>query len=370
MKKIICVFVIICILTLPTFAYSGENEIITENSPEQEIEDMLPEDVQEFLGEQEFSFESMTQMSFVDILNMLLKEVEKVLLKPLEMFLKLCGILIIAGLLNQFKTSNDAGIRNALDIAVTISVFILVSVPCLELLGRVEDSLNMAKNAMISFVPVFSSVMVTCGQPASAVIYSGLFLSTTTFVAILLLKYIVPFIRIYMALTITQGISSSLQLSGITTLISKSIKWTIGFLSTLFVGLLGFQTFVAHGADTMALKMGKFLIGSGVPVIGRAVSDAMGTVFTSLKLVKGMVGTFGVVGLIGVFLPILLSCIVYFLILTASKSVAEVLDNKRAARILHGFGECITLYITIILFFALLLIFATVIMMITGNGGA
>ena len=81
----------------------------------------------------------------------------------------------------------------------------------------------------------------------------------------------------------------------------------------MFGALIGLQGIFAQSADTLALKTGKFLLSSGVPVVGRAISDAMGSVLAGLKMLKGTVG-FAVIAVIAVsFLPLLIQCCAYHL---------------------------------------------------------
>lgn len=75
-----------------------------------------------------------------------------------------------------------------------------------------------------------------------------------------------------------------------------------------FVGLLSIKGLLAGAADSAVAKGAKFLIGSFVPVVGGAVSDALGSIVSSLSLVRGATGAFGILAVLLIALPVLPSC--------------------------------------------------------------
>ncbi len=94
-----------------------------------------------------------------------------------------------------------------------------------------------------------------------------------------------------------------MDLGGLAAMVSKFIKWGLGLIATVFGAVIGLQSLLAGAADSVALKAGKFLIGSSVPVIGGAVSDAIGTVYAGLKVVKGTAGAAGICAIVVLFAP-------------------------------------------------------------------
>lgn len=64
--------------------------------------------------------------------------------------------------------------------------------------------------------------------------------------------------KIYMALNISGGLSSTVDLSGLAAMVSKFIKWGLGLIATVFGAVIGLQSLLAGAADSVALKAGKF----------------------------------------------------------------------------------------------------------------
>lgn len=146
-------------------------------------------------------------------------------------------------------------------------------------------------------------------------------------------------------------------------------KWLLTFCATVFGALIGLQGIFAQSADTLALKTGKFLLSSGVPVVGRAISDAMGSVLAGLKMLKGTVG-FAVIAVIAAsFLPLLIQCCAYHLVFSAGNIVASATGGTKSAKLLSGLSDCVSLYISMVVFFSLIVISSTLVMILLGNGG-
>ena len=119
-----------------------------------------------------------------------------------------------------------------------------------------------------------------------------------------------PLTRVLLALNATAAVGSTLDLSQLTASVCRWTKWLLTFCATVFGALIGLQGIFAQSADTLALKTGKFLLSSGVPVVGRAISDAMGSVLAGLKMCIRDRLLFGAAAQFGIFMTLTLACLV------------------------------------------------------------
>ncbi|MFR9158973.1 MAG: stage III sporulation protein AE [Ruthenibacterium lactatiformans] len=255
------------------------------------------------------------------------------------------------------------------DTVVTLAVFTLCSSCMLALTGVLQDAIETSRVYIISFVPVFASVLTACGQVGGAALYSGFFFGAAMVMADILCRVGLPLTRVLLALNATAAVGSTLDLSQLTASVCRWTKWLLTFCATVFGALIGLQGIFAQSADTLALKTGKFLLSSGVPVVGRAISDAMGSVLAGLKMLKGTVG-FAVIAVIAAsFLPLLIQCCAYHLVFSAGNIVASATGGTKSAKLLSGLSDCVSLYISMVVFFSLIVISSTLVMILLGNGG-
>ena len=108
---------------------------------------------------------------------------------------------------------------------------------------------------------------------------------------------------------------------------------------------------------------------SSIPVVGKAVSDAMGSVLAGLKMLKGGVGFAAVAVVAAAFLPMMLHCVAYQFFFVALQSVAGALELHRTEKLLGGLGQCAGLLLAMAFFFCFVVVSATMVMILLGNGG-
>ena len=290
--------------------------------------------------------------------------------EPLRLLARLCGLLLLAAVGKSMCTERTSPeLAGLVDTVVTLAVFTLCSSCMLALTGVLQDAIETSRVYIISFVQVFASVLTACGQVGGAALYSGFFFGAAMVMADILCRVGLPLTRVLLALNATAAVGSTLDLSQLTASVCRWTKWLLTFCATVFGALIGLQGIFAQSADTLALKTGKFLLSSGVPVVGRAISDAMGSVLAGLKMLKGTVG-FAVIAVIAAsFLPLLIQCCAYHLVFSAGNIVASATGGTKSAKLLSGLSDCVSLYISMVVFFSLIVISSTLVMILLGNGG-
>ena len=138
---------------------------------------------------------------------------------------------------------------------------------------------------------------------------------------------------------------------------------------TIFVGLLGIQGLVGSSADNITMKTTRFLIGSFVPVVGGALSEAFSTAQGCIRLLKTTVGVYGVLAFVMTFLPILLETVLWLWTVNIAAAVSELLEAGNMAKMLKASASVLSILISLVLCFALLMIITTTMMLLMGTGG-
>lgn len=365
-KRLACFAAVLLCLTvcgMPALAQEG-----TQGTGGEQPE--MPEEWAEVTQEAPMTAEDFSAMTLSDWLEKGAQALNDSLRAPLRLLAKLCGLLLLAAVGKSMCTERTSPeLAGLVDTVVTLAAFTLCSASMLALTGVLQEAIETSRVYIISFVPVFASVLTACGQVGGAALYSGFFFGVAMVVADILCRVGLPLTRVLLALNATAAVGSTLDLSQLTASVCKWIKWLLTFCATVFGALIGLQGIFAQSADTLALKTGKFLLSSGVPVVGRAISDAMGSVLAGLKLLKGTVG-FAVIAVIAAaFLPLLLQCCAYHLVFSAGNIVASATGGTKSAKLLAGLADCVSLYISMVIFFSLIVISSTLVMILLGNGG-
>lgn len=349
MKKLLSVFLLICILPLCVGAAD------------------IPPEAQEILEQPGITAEEFQTLSLQDLLRPLLDAFKEQLQKPLKLFISILGSVLLGATILSLMPGDD---WNApLETVCVLGVFAVSLLPVLDLIVSISTQISQWQTYLLSFVPVFSGVMLTCGQPTQAAIYSGMFLTMAAFAAQLICNVAFPVVQVFVALNAAGGLCSVQGLSDGCALLGKSVKWILGLLSILFSAVLGLQSALAQNADNLAMRTGKFLLSNGIPVIGGLASDAMGSVLTAMKVLKGSLG-FAAIAVITIsFIPLLFQSVGLYLSYTLGGAVAKSFNLGRAGKVLEGMGQAIGLCISFLVFFFMLVVLSTALMILVGGGG-
>lgn len=328
----------------------------------------LPEEWSRIVEDAPMTAEEFGAMTLPDWLAWLGEQLQGSIKRPLRLFAKLCGVLLLASVgqsLCADRTSPE--LLGLLDTVAALAIFALCAAPVTALAGLLEDAIQASRTYIVSFVPVFASVLTACGQAGSAALYSGVFFSIAMVIADVLCRVGLPFSRLLLAMTAASAASGTQTLFRLTEAVCKWTKWLMTLCATVFGGLIGLQGIFAQSADTLAMKTGKFIFSSSVPVVGRAISDAMGSVLAGMRLVKGTVGFAAIAAIAAAFLPLLVQCCLYRLLFAAGELAAEAFGGGKGAKLLSGLGDCVGIYLSMIVFFSLIVISATLMMILFGN---
>lgn len=129
------------------------------------------------------------------------------------------------------------------------------------------------------------------------------------------------------------------MLAGFTGAVKKTYNFFVAALMTVLVFALGAQTTIAISADTAAARGAKLLSSTVIPVVGGAVGDTLRTVAGSVQYVKSVVGIGGILFVLAVTLPTLISLLLFRLVFLLTGSMAEALGCQRESRLLSELGN-------------------------------
>lgn len=143
-------------------------------------------------------------------------------------------------------------------------------------------------------------------------------------------------------------------------LLKKIITWVLSGLLTLFTAYLTISGAVAGAADAQAVKLAKTAVSTAVPVVGGILSEAAESVLAGAGLLRGMLGTFGALAVLGsCLLPFLrLGC--QYLLYQCASLVAATAGPKKLTKLLAMLGDAFGLVLAMTAASALLLIISIV----------
>lgn len=255
-----------------------------------------------------------------------------------------------------------------LELVCTAGAFLLAASPVLGLVTEFCARVTQWKNYLASFIPVFSAVMVSGGQPTSAAVYSGFFLSLITLLAQGIEQFAVPLVQCFLALSAAGVLSASGEAGTVCELLGKGLQKAVKLAAWAFTAIMGLQRVFSASVDNAALKVGKTL-GNTVPVIGQTLTAASEALLSAAAVLKAGLG-FAAIAVIGAeFLPLYLRILLHLLFLHLCILLAALFGFAGCARLFRCIATAIEVVGALAVLFFSMVIVATALMLSIGNGG-
>lgn len=289
--------------------------------------------------------------------------------KPLSMLLSCIGIIMLYALLNSFKSGfNDGSYERVFSVVSVICISSAIIMPIAQMITKAAELIKQISSFILSFVPVYVGIITASGKPISSVSYSVSLIGAVQVISRMAAVVLVPLLAVYLAFCLIGATSTQISIDGIARSVKNAVIVSLGFLMTVFVGLLTIQGIVASSSDTVTTKATKFAISTFLPVVGSAVSEAFNSVQGCLSLIKSTVGTFGIITLIAAFLPSIISILLMQLSLSISSGIGDMLQCSRITSLLRSASSVLSLLLGILLIFFILLVVSIGIMLTLAGG--
>ena len=203
--------------------------------------------------------------------------------------------------------------RNCVE-AVSVLSFGALSLAAMgELLASVGQTAESCQHYLLAFIPVYSGVAAAGGQAGGAAVYSTMFLAMSNFLAGAIRAGLLPVLQIYFCFSLTAAIWNNPGMEEAAGLFARCLNFLLKGCGVLFSLVLGFQSILAGTTDSAAIRMGRSVLSGAIPVVGDAAAAALTSAVGAVQLLKGSLALAAVLALAGVFLPVFLHCILYYL---------------------------------------------------------
>lgn len=243
--------------------------------------------------------------------------------------------------------------------------FIAVSPSAVESFMSSVKAIKGASAFMLSYIPVFASLAAASGNLASAVSYNAILMYFCEAAAVITSTLLKPILCGMLILSAVQALNP--DMTNLTSALKNILTVVIGFIMTLFLGILALQTVVGRGAEGLAVRAGKYAVSSFVPVIGYSLSESYKAVSLSLSAIRTATGAFGIV-VLGVFLltPII-SALIYKASFLFSGWICRLIGADRLSSMMYGLADVFSFLSTTLIFFGLMLTVATGTLILLGG---
>lgn len=279
------------------------------------------------------------------------------------------GVSLICIVVKSMANDNKSTSK-VFELICTLSVIIIITDTVSSSFNAIQASVERINTFMVSYIPIYVSVVSAGGNAVSSSSYSAIMLLICEGMAFISSKVLLPFLSVVLAFTLVSAINPRLQFSGIADSVKKCTIWILGAVMTVFVGLMTIQGLTGSAADNMAVKSLKFAASSFIPVIGSSISEAYSAVRGSMNVIKTSVGSIGMIIVFLIVLKPIITVLAVKFILWLGRLTNEIFGQREVSEILKSTNAVLSIGLSVIIAYSVVFIIATSILMMTAiNAG-
>ncbi|MBO5938185.1 MAG: hypothetical protein J6Q82_01625 [Clostridia bacterium] len=319
-----------------------------ESLPEgfSELSEMAPADDRGLLedgffsGDLEMTGRAVEQMMSPTRLFSLVRTLtERSAIDAIGLLATLCGLLLVAAVLTALsRTFASSALSGAVRFGTTVAIFAAILSYQYRALIEVQACLARLSALMGAMIPIAGSVWAMGGNVGTASAGTGVLYAFLTLTEHGLAKSVIPVCSFGMASALCSAISPEPILRGISSAIKKIYTFSLGLVMTLLLFSLSTTTALSSAADGMAARTAKLVSATVIPTVGGSVGETLRTVAASVQYLKGVVGYGGILLVLLLTLPVVLSLIATRLVFLLAGGVAEMLGCDSEAKLLSELG--------------------------------
>lgn len=201
-----------------------------------------------------------------------------------------------------------------------------------ETIGEVSAFSKVLLPSLAAVTAASGSVTAASVRQVAAVFFSDLLLSVID-------GLLLPMVYLYIGVSTAGAVLDTAVMDRIGTLLKKLIGWCLAGLLTAFTTYLTISGAVAGSVDQQTLRAAKAAVSGVVPVVGGILAEAAESVLAGAGLLRGMIGAFGALAVLGLCLTPFLRLLAQYLLYQCAGLLAETAGPKRLAQLIARLGD-------------------------------
>lgn len=265
--------------------------------------------------------------------------------------------------------AGQSGWQKCIDAVAVLGFGAISLAGMMELVSQVGQTAQECQTYLIGFVPVYTAAAVAGGQTSGAAVYSTMFYAMSGFLSGAIRSILMPVMQIYFCFGVSAAVWGTAGVAEAAGLFAKCLSWLLKLCGTLFSFVLGLQNILAGSVDNAAIRMGRGVLSGAIPVVGDAAAAALTGAVSAVQLLKGSLALAAVLVLGGLFLPVFLRCLLFYLSFSVAGIVAAGSGQKQCWQICRNFAQGARLCGSILTLYFFMVFLSTALLLITGTGG-
>lgn len=270
-------------------------------------------------------------------------------------FCTVLAVMAVTGIFLSFRFGSD-GVKQVAECTGAACIMFSVLAVTADISNEITAAIALTENYMLAVIPVFTGVVAMSGSPTLAMSFNSVAAAFAQLISGAFCAVLPSYSSAITSIAAAGVINPFFSCDKITGLINKLACSAAAFISGLFVTALSVKGVLAGAADSAAMKGLRFLVGSAVPVVGSAISDALGSVTVSLGLIRHSVGAVALVAVGLTALPAIVKTAVCKILFSLLSIAADIMQLKKISGFIDALNGVFSFYAAVLCFNAVVFI--------------
>ncbi len=382
-------FLCVILATLLLYTLNFNTSVATENSTQSSMENIVKENEKEISNLYEYIINmkddieilkdlnpqdyvksimsrgtegvSIGKTIFKNILSFVLREVILVLSGLSSIII----IAVICSLIQNLQTAfSHQTLSNVAFYACYALLIIILSKTFLIGIDIAKETINELNNFLLVLIPVLSTLLLSAGGVSQVATLDPIIILLTNIGPTFYLNILIPVILLGFMLQFANNISNNFKISNLVKYTNQVVLWAQGIFITFFISMLTIRGFTAESLDIVTAKTAKFAVDNFVPIVGKAISEAIATVAGYSILLKNAVSSLGLLIVIAIVVVPIIKIFIMATLYRLTAAIIEPISDNRIVSAISSVGDSLILIMSCVivvsvLFFVMISIIAS-----------
>ena len=366
MKKIILmIFTFLMILDVGVYAY-GINDVMDadmKNNIQESFEHTFVDtdvlDLIERLNSGDFSVED------YNVLEKLKKVVTDNFRNNTGFVFVVFVMVMLSALIDNIHTSfkNEKAAHQVITGVVILSLITITT----DVSGFAIHMIDKLILFINSLLPTLMTLVATSGKVGTAGILNPVMVGISSVISLVIKSFVVPLCIMGLAVKLTGIITEKKYLENFGDQLYKLIKWTLGLIFTIYVGIVSIVGVVSPKVDEITLKTTKYAVGSFIPYVGGMVADSVDLILACSEVVKNSVGIAGLIGILSVVVIPCIEIAVKVILINLLGVVISPVAGNPVLKSVNSVSSCFSILLGMVIVVSVMYILSVTVIIFVGG---
>ena len=279
---------------------------------------------------------------------------------------KLLILAVLCAVLGQLQVAYGGTVGKTAQVMTYLVLLSLALTSFREALGYATGTIDTMVGLMQTLFPVMLTLLISMGNLTSAALFKPLIMGSLTVLATMIKTGVLPLFFLAAVLRLFNHISDQFKLTKLAGLLEFGGKLSLGFIMTVFIGVMTIQGVTGGVADSVVFRTAKYSADL-IPVVGKFFKDAVELVVTSGLLLKNAVGIIAMLAIIVICVAPLVKIFAMILVFRISAALIEPLGEKVLAESLQDMAKSLTFILVTVVAVAVMFFMTVAVVIGTGT---